>query len=278
MDRIFLLRAYGDFVIALQAIVKSSSKIHIVASDHLMPLYNALLATGALPNLSIEFIALGIQHGQLGFFTNKQLFSFSSYKQLQLLKNYIQSNPNKDGVDYVEQDRRIGFFNFLLEQTFKPVVQHNTNVYQGYATWLSMPTINVVSSKINDGNGLNVLIIPDARLPKRMLQPALISQIKKYIIEHAATWKVARMKLALDETDLVYNNFDQLVQYIVKADFVVCSDSLSAHLAYFFNKPHYIFYPKNGMTQFFTPYALLHHSVGYFGQPSFSFLNQPSAA
>ncbi len=278
MDRIFLLRAYGDFVIALQAIVKSSSKIHIVASDHLMPLYNALLATGALPNLSIEFIALGIQHGQLGFFTNKQLFSFSSYKQLQLLKNYIQSNPNKDGVDYVEQDRRIGFFNFLLGQTFKPVVQHNTNVYQGYATWLSMPTINVVSSKINDGNGLNVLIIPDARLPKRMLQPALISQIKKYIIEHAATWKVARMKQALEPTDLVYNNFDQLVQYIVKADFVVCSDSLSAHLAYFFNKPHYIFYPKNGMTQFFTPYALLHHSVGYFGQPSFSFLNQPSAA
>jgi hypothetical protein len=236
------------------------------------------LATGALPNLSIEFIALGIQHGQLGFFTNKQLFSFSSYKQLQLLKNYIQSNPNKDGVDYVEQDRRIGFFNFLLGQTFKPVVQHNTNVYQGYATWLSMPTINVVSSKINDGNGLNVLIIPDARLPKRMLQPALISQIKKYIIEHAATWKVARMKQALEPTDLVYNNFDQLVQYIVKADFVVCSDSLSAHLAYFFNKPHYNFYPKNGMTQFFTPYALLHHSVGYFGQPSFSFLNQPSAA
>ena len=278
MDRIFLLRAYGDFVIALQAIVKSSSKIHIVASDHLMPLYNALLATGALPNLSIEFIALGIQHGQLGFFTNKQLFSFSSYKQLQLLKNYIQSNPNKDGVDYVEQDRRIGFFNFLLGQTFKPVVQHNTNVYQGYATWLSMPTINVASSKINDGNGLNVLIIPDARLPKRMLQPALISQIKKYIIEHAAIWKVARMKLALDETDMVYHNFDNLIQYIMEADFVVCADSLSTHLAYFFNKPHYILYPKNGMKQFFTPYALFNNSVGDFNQSNFSFLNQSGAA
>ena len=278
MDRIFLLRAYGDFVIALQAIVKSSSKIHIVASDHLMPLYNALLATGALPNLSIEFIALGIQHGQLGFFTNKHLFSYASYQELKHLKSFIQSNPNDAGLDYTEQDKRIGFLNILIGHSFKPVVLNNTNVYEGYAAWLSMPTINVASSKINEGNGLNVLIIPDARLPKRMLQPALISQIKKYIIEHAAIWKVARMKLALDETDMVYHNFDNLIQYIMEADFVVCADSLSSHLAYFFNKPHYILYPKNGMKQFFTPYALLHHSVGHFGQPSFSFLNQPSAA
>jgi ADP-heptose:LPS heptosyltransferase len=281
MQRIFLLRAYGDFIIALQAIIKSNTKIHIVASDHLKPLYKALLATNAIPNLSIEFIALGIQHGQLGFFTNKYFFSFSSYQSLQRLKYYIQSNPNTAGVDYVEQHRRIGFLNFLTGHFFKPVVQRNINVYQAYATWLSAPSIKEVAMNtpnMNDVNGLNVLIIPDARLQKRVLQPTLLNQVKQYVIDKAATYKVARMKQALEGTDMVYHNFDELIHYILAADFVVCSDSLPAHLAYLFNKPHYIFYPKNGMTQFFTPYALLHNSVGHFEQPNFSFLNQSGAA
>lgn len=281
MQRIFLLRAYGDFVIALQAIIRSNTKIHIVASDHLKPLYNALLATKAIQDLSIEFIALGIQHGQLSFFTNKYFFSFSSYQSLQRLKYYIQSNPNKAGVDYIEQDRRVSFLNFLTGHIFKPVVQRNINVYQAYATWLSIPTIKEEATnapKINNVNGLNVLIIPDARIQKRVLQPTLLNQLKQYIVDKAATYKVARMKHALDETDMVYHNFDELVQYILVADFVVCSDSLPAHLAYFFKKPHYIFYPKNGMTQFFTPYALLHNSVGHFEQLNFSFLNQSGAA
>jgi hypothetical protein len=88
MQRIFLLRAYGDFVIALQAIAKSDKKIQIVASEHLSPLYYALLAAGAISPLSIEFIALGIQHGQLNFFTNKHLFSWGTLQQLGKLKAY----------------------------------------------------------------------------------------------------------------------------------------------------------------------------------------------
>lgn len=281
MQRIFLLLAYGDFVIALQAITKSKTKIHIVASDHLEPLYKALLANKAIPDLSIEFIALGIKHGQLSFFTNKYLFSFSSYQSLKRLKYYIQSNPNTVGVDYVEHHRRIAFLNFLTGHIFKPVVQPNINVYQAYATWLLTPTIKEGSAnipKINDLNGLNVLIIPDARLQKRVLQPALLNQLKQYIVDKAATYKIARMKQALEGTDIVYHNFDELIHFISAADFVFCSDSLPAHLAYFLNKPHYIFYPKSGMTQFFTPYALLHNSVGHFEQLNFSFLNKSGEA
>ena len=85
MQRIFLLRAYGDFVIALQAISRSKQKIQIVASDHLAPLYHALIAAKSLNHVSIEFIALGIQQGQLNFFTNKHLLSWNTLKQLSRL-------------------------------------------------------------------------------------------------------------------------------------------------------------------------------------------------
>ena len=70
MQRLFFLRAYGDFVIGLQQIAKSNKPIHIVASLHLQPLYEALLNAFIIPPLPIEFVNFGITQGQLNYFTN----------------------------------------------------------------------------------------------------------------------------------------------------------------------------------------------------------------
>ena len=44
MHRLFLLRAYGDFVILLQALIQSpqKNKYTIIASKHLQPLYDEI--------------------------------------------------------------------------------------------------------------------------------------------------------------------------------------------------------------------------------------------
>ena len=56
MHRIFLLRAYGDFVIFLHAYTKSPKKeqFSIVASKHLQPLYDAIKTFYPLENIQIE--------------------------------------------------------------------------------------------------------------------------------------------------------------------------------------------------------------------------------
>ena len=272
MHRIFLLRAYGDFVIALQAIAKSNKKIQIVASDHLAPLYHALRNALAVPPLSIEFIALGIQYGQLNFFTNKHLLSLGTLQQLSTLKAYIKANPNTNGIDFIEHGLRIDFFNFLIGHSFQSVVPAGAPVYQAYANWLGLDQDDVQQVPLQDQKVEKVLVIPDARLKKRVIQPALLEKLKRYTIIKGLDFKIARMRHQLASTDLMYDNFDGLIQFILAADFIICTDSLPAHLAYLFKKPHYTLYPKHGMTNFFTPFAFGNNAVDNFDQTNFSFL------
>lgn len=278
MQRIFLLRAYGDFVIAIQAIAKSDKKIQIVASDHLAPLYHALRAASVIPPLSIEFIALGIQEGQLNFFTNKQLLSWNTWRQLSKLKAYIKANPNHKGKDYIEQDIRRSAFNFIVGHTFQAVVPAGAKVYSAFAEWLNQDQDTLKDETIKEKLLNEVLAIPDARLQKRVIQPALLAQLEKDTIAKGFNFKVARFNHSIAASDLIYKNFDQLIQYMLAADFIICTDSLPAHLAYVLKKPHYIFYPKQGMTNFFTPYAIANNTVGHFEETDFRFLNNDIAS
>ena len=274
MHRIFLLRAYGDFVIALQAISRSNQKIQIVASDHLAPLYHALIASKALESLSIDFIDLGIQQGQLNFFTNKHLVSWDTVNQLSRLKSYIKANPNHNGIDWVEHPIRIELFNFLLGQNFKAVVSAKEKVYQAYDHWVGIEQVEFQEAVLGDKKSLNIVAIPDARLSKRVIQPAVLELLKKYTISKGFELKVARMRSQIDSTDLVYENFESLINIIQNADFIICTDSLPAHLASLLKKPHYIIYPKQGMTHFFTPYAQNIGAAGTFDHTNFTFLNE----
>ncbi len=274
MQRIFLLRAYGDFVIALQAIAKSKRSIQIVASDHLAPLYQALITAAVIPPLSIEFIALGIKNGQLNFFTNKYLFSLDTWFQLRKLKAYIKSNPNQDGVDWLEQSIRLKPFNFLLGHLFKAVVPIGAKVYQAYDQWLLIDQVDLQDQDFKLEQPLKLIAIPDARLAKRMIQPSLLKRLTNYALSNGFELKIARMRVPMDATDLIYENFDQLIQLMVSADYIICTDSLPAHLASLLNKPHCIFYPYQGKTDFFTPYAIKHNATNSFAQYDFTFLNR----
>lgn len=277
MQRIFLLRAYGDFVIAIQAIAKSDKKIMIIASDHLAPLYHALLAAEIIPPLNIEFIALGIQHGQLSFFTNKHIISIDTFKQLNLLKDFLKANPNPNGTDYLEHDIRLSLFKFIIGHDFEPVVPYSAKVYQAYSKWLDLEQDELDKDALQHHQLSHVLVIPDARLKKRVMQPELLELLKKYILFKGLEYKTARMRHKIAATDLVYDNFEDLIQLIQTADFIVCTDSLPAHLAYLLKKPHYILYPKKGMTHFFTPFALANNAVSNFDQTHFTFLNNQLA-
>lgn len=263
MERIFLLRAYGDFVIALQAIAKSKRSIHIIASEHLAPLYQALNTAAVIPPLSIEFIPLGIKNGQLNFFTNKHLFSLDTIKQLSLLKSFIKAHPNRDGVDWVEQGIRIASFNALLGYCFKAVVPEDTNVYQAFDQWLfnasTQQNVDWINTEQASNKSNSILIFPDARLEKKAITNLTIAQLCKLDAHNNANFKIARFN-NFNKGELSYGNFDTLIHLIQSADYIYTSDSLPAHIAQLLSIPHTIVYTYQGVNRFCTPYALQHQS------------------
>ena len=235
MRRVFLLRAYGDFAIAVQALPATDS---IVASLHLKPLYYALISRGCISPRSIEFVDFGIKGSQLNLFTNKTFFSIDTFRQLLKIKQYIQANPGSS--DFVEQSARLGLLNFFMGHSFKAIFETGQPVYAAYG----------LEAQELVRKGDKVLILPDARLPKRVIPSSILARIDGQVARFGSD----------------YASFEQLIDLIQAADYVVTSDSLPLHLAYLCRKPHFILYPDGGKQDFFTPDALASGSFSTFSQ------------
>ena len=300
MHRLFLLRAYGDFVILLQALMQSpqKNKYTIIASKHLQPLYEELALVIDLSSIQIQFINFGITHTQLSLFTNKHLLSLNMLKELKEIKNFVKQNPNTEGTDFIEQDKRIGLFNAITGLSFKAIVSKEP-VYISYAKFFDIQDIKEVvvthesredknskniESKVLDNklNSKKVLLFPDTRQAKKNIPSTLISKLENEMEDKGYTLEIAYFKeaptsptannTASKTKEVVYSNFKTLIQYIQEAELILGADSLPIHLAYLLKKPHYILYPNGYPQLFMTPYAQINNRFGTFDHYNFSFL------
>ena len=235
MRRVFLLRAYGDFAIAVQALPSSDQ---IVASLHLKPLYDALLSRGCIPARSIDFVDFGIKGSQLNLFTNKEFLRVNTFRQLLKIKEYVHVNPGSN--DFVEQSARLSLLNFCTGHSFQALFETGSPVYEAYG----------LPSRGLGGDKENILIFPDARLKKREIPSSILAQIPGRAVRFGKDYK----------------NFEELVELIQSAGYIYAADSLPLHLAYLCSKPHYILYPEGGKLDFFTPDALAAGSYSTFNQ------------
>jgi uncharacterized membrane protein YobD (UPF0266 family) len=253
MRRLFLLRAYGDFSIAIQSILKSNqvNDLKVVASLHLAPLYLALSKAVDLKAIDIEFVDFDVHRSQLNLFTNRHFFEADTFSQIKKIKQYLAINPNIDGVDYIEQDKRRLLLEIVLNHQFKPIVTES-NVYEQFGRFFQIPSI-VIKNKIPDS--AKILLLPDARIEKRNIPENIIHSIQNKSLAKGYTTNVAYFKRQISGATM-YKNFDDLIELIMDADFIVGADSLPIHLSYFFKKPHCIVYPIEGAKDFFTPFAL----------------------
>jgi len=235
MRRVFLLRAYGDFAIAVQALPSSDQ---IVASLHLKPLYDALLSRECILPRSIEFVDFGITGSQLNLFTNKDFFGIDTLSQLSKIKKYTRANPGS--FDFLEQSARLGLLNFCTGHSFQALCETGKPVYEAYG---------LLAHALGDKKG-NILIFPDARLSKRIIPSSILEQIDGRVARFGSD----------------YSNFEELIELIQSADYIYAADSLPLHLAYLCRKPHFILYPDGGKQDFFTPDALASGSFSTFSQ------------
>ena len=305
MHRLFLLRAYGDFVILLQALMQSpqKNKYTIIASKHLQPLYEELASVIDLSSIQIQFINFGITNTQLSLFTNKHLLSLNMLNELKEIKNFVKQNPNTEGADYIEQDKRIGLFNTITGLSFNSIVSTEP-VYNSYAKFFENSAIkkeiskeegeidnNVEILKENkesetlNNNKLNtkkVLLFPDTRQAKKNIPSSLISKLENEIEAKGYTLEIAYFRevpisitannASSKTKQVLYSNFKTLIQYIQEAELILGADSLPIHLAYLLKKPHYILYPNGYPQLFITPYAQINNRFGTFDHYNFSFL------
>ena len=255
MHRIFLLRAFGDFVIFLNAFTRSSKKdqFTIVASGHLKPLYEAIVSGLASADELIHCFDFGVDKGQLRLFTNKHFLSAQTLKETNAIKIYIQSNPNTNGTDYIEQDKRIGLFNFLTGQNFQFILD-KSEVYKAYDHFFEN-SISPIALESNSFN--NIVVFPDSRLTKKDIPFNIVERITNEATQKGKTIQVAKFGNA-------YTNFNELIALIMQSDVVIGADSLPIHIAALLNKSHYIMY-ADGLTQnFMTPFAANQKSFGTF--------------
>ena len=261
MHRLFLLRAYGDFVILIQALIQSpqKNKYTLIVSQHLSPLYKELALVIDLSSLPIQFVNFGINTSQLRLFTNKHLLSTDTFKELKQITKFVEQNPNTEGQDYIEQSTRISAVNFLTGIAFKPMIDKH-QVYANYDIFFKNTGPKHYEMKQLD----TVLILPDARLQKRVLNMGIIQAIQNYYNQKTVKTSVARFNSAIEKEDIVYTNFKELIMYIQNAHFIIAADSLPIHLAQLLNKPHFILFPNGHPRNFMTPYALEYNSYGEF--------------
>jgi hypothetical protein len=303
MYRLFLLRAYGDFVILLQALLESpqKNKYSLIASKHLELLYQELSLVINVSSLQIQFIDFGITNTQLGLFTNKHLLSLNTIKELIQIKKFVKQKPNKEGHDYIEQDKRIGLFNAITGLHFNSIISTDF-VYSTYAKFFEnsgiKKEINKEEGKVeniqvsketetlnnNKINTKKVLLFPDTRQAKKNIPISLITKLENKIAAKGYTLEIAYFKQApdiatnnndksaLNSNKVVYANFKTLIQLINDAELILGADSLPIHLAYLLKKPHYILYPNGYPQLFMTPYAQINNRFGTFDCYNFSFL------
>ena len=288
MHRLFLLRAYGDFVILLQALIQSpqKNKFSLIASKHLEPLYQELALVIDLSSIQIQFINFGITNTQLSLFTNKHLLSLNMLNELKQIKNFIKQNPNTEGTDFIEQEKRIGLFNAITGLHFSSIISTEP-VYISYAKFFEIEDINKElqkeESQAAENNKLNnkkVLLFPDTRQAKKNIPSSLISKLENEIEAKGYTLEIAYFKEAPTSSNnsssktkqVLYSNFKTLIQYIQEAELILGADSLPIHLTYLLKKPHYILYPNGYPQLFMTPYAQINNRFGTFDHYNFSFL------
>jgi ADP-heptose:LPS heptosyltransferase len=267
MHRIFVLRAYGDFTILLQSLLRSNKKSQykLVASSHLQPLFISLQQFVNFDSIQIEFVDFGIDKTLLRFFTNKFLISLNCYKEIQSIKTYLKANSYSEGQDYIEQDKRITWFNFLVGKKFKHIIE-DQKVYNTYDQFFENSTIEhlqILENKTINSNK-KLLIFPDSRLPAKNIPSDVLDTIIQDQTNIGHIVQVAYFKSQTNKHSVSYNNFDELLKMIQDVDYIIGADSLPIHLANLLNKPHFILYPKGFTQLFITPVAIANQSFGTF--------------
>ncbi|MEI8074778.1 MAG: hypothetical protein WCH78_08515 [Bacteroidota bacterium] len=262
MKRVFLLRAYGDFLVAIQSLLNSpvSCEFEIIASRHHLPLFEAIKDSIDTSTINIRFEDFKIQQSQLRLFTNRHLLHLDTIKELSALKKFLHANATAGSQNYIDQKIRKQLLELITGEHFESIRTEGF-MYDAFHRFFKTEKVEILN-RVHANR--RILILPSARLSKRDLPETLINTIQQKHSKENDSVQVAYFKNTKRADALTYQSFAELVRLISAADFIYGADSLPIHLSYLLKKPHYILYPEHGSNLFFTPYAIENHYFSAF--------------
>jgi len=247
MDTLFLLRSYGDFVVALSGYQHEAPerKVAMVASVHLQPLYDAIVASGVMQYLpDIQFVDIGIQHGIFSCFTNRYFFSADAINEVRALRRVIRS-ISPDATLWLEQNERVALISGVTGKRFSCIHDGHKNIYAAYRQFLDVSTTipSIEPSEITSNH--QVLIFPGSRKKSKQLPVDWVNHVIDSYFKRGVRVTVAGLATEITHysgNKKVVKGFKDLCEMIASADQVISADSLPAHLAFLFRKPLEVHY------------------------------------
>ena len=265
---LFVFRSYGDLIILLNVLQQGDPKesLNLNVSKHLKPLIEELPQLNLSDNIVINYFDIGINKGILRLFTNKDLVSLSTILELFRFKKVAHSYS----TIYLEQTARSWLLQLLFPSKHFIPIFTTGNIYESYAVYFLKNTAssnftNIPNLKLyqkpTDNSTKRILLFPSSRKATKQLPNKLIKKVlsaNKQIIE-------ACFGAGVDNYNKVYySSFGKLIELIKASDYVISSDSLPVHLAFYLGVPHYILYPKKVNNNWLTPYAKVNKTYGIF--------------
>jgi ADP-heptose:LPS heptosyltransferase len=284
MKRVILCRAFGDFIIALNAALHSKQphQFQLVASSHLKPLYDAIPVAYLNKNISIQFVNWGIKGSLLRAFTNRFFFHPATLHELISIKRWIKKQTANHTQWVLEQKTRKRLIESVTQTKFDAIASEG-NIYEAYQHFFDTKALNIA---LPTKGTLQVLILPTSRQKFKDIPNNVVAELFESLHLQGYAVKVAYFKAIPDpvvkpihsagdnpnDKILAYHSFTELIQLILAADYIFAPDSLTAHLAYFFKKPHTILHSPRAIPQFLTPFVIANHCF-YSFENSSSFVN-----
>lgn len=257
MKRIICCRAYGDFIIALNTAIhsKQPQQFELVASSHLKPLYDAIPPAYLNKDIHIQFVNWGIKGSLLRAFTNRFLLHPDMLHELISIKRWIKKQPSINTQWVLEQNKRQWLVEWITQTKFESIAT-NGNIYDAFQTFFEASTLLI---PLPNNQPMQVLVLPTTRQSFKDIPMHSIGAIMDNLPQKKHHVTVAYFKKApssMVQQSTTYQRFDELIALILQADYIFAPDSLTAHLAYFFKKPHTILHSPKAVPSFLTPFTL----------------------
>lgn len=265
MNTIFFLRSYGDFIVAIIA-MKDSGKlrnVRCVASNHLKELFYALPKEEVPEGLQIRFYDFGVKHGIMTCFTDRYLFSSTTVNSLLKFRRIVKKekfilNDNYPCF-YLEQKKRL-LLPVLAAGRKLNYLHTKGNIYDSYNHFFESRNKDEITFNQSHGKPVLILIFPGSRRKVKEIPQPVIEYIQGFEEYGTIFIKEALLNKSSDgvkeeKNKVYYSDFKELVNCILSANFIISSDSLSAHLSQLLGKPHWIMYNKVVNKEWLTPFT-----------------------
>lgn len=244
------LRAFGDFVIASQAMrianaIPSDQRVSLLAGEHLYPLAAALKIDS-----SVQFVASGSSIPAI--FDLRRCGVWDGLMSLMDLRREFSALPMKDRLIFDRWGWREMYF---MRNGPHAVLPKSSNIYCAYEKILlsagfmlpdgvNRPTRRVLDSALN-----KAIIVPHSRLSRKSIPMGVLRGLCKALKSKSVPCEL----IIFEEEDFdsspdiptrrIPRSFTSLIETILSASMVFSADSLSAHLAEYYQIPVFVCTP-----------------------------------